>query len=328
MSSLFINKYKPYYLDDFMLEPRMRSVLHTLFEIDDLNLLFIGNQNAGKTTLLYALIREYYGLHKNSPIPETNILFINNLKEQGINYFRNEMKTFCQSHSSVFGKKKLIVVDDMDMINEQSQQVFRNYIDKYHHNVNFIAVCSNIQKINESIQSRIHILRMTSPSSEVIRQLLNRIVETEGMVVEESAKDYLVMIANGSIRQIINFLEKLYVLNAPIVTTDLCKHQCCNISVQSFEKYVSALREGNQVVAIRILLDIYDFGYSIIDILDYLSIFIKTTDMLTDQEKYAIIPLFCKYITYFYSLHENPIELTLFSQEVTDVFSKKNTENV
>ena len=62
-------------------------------------------------------------------------MFINNLKEQGVNYYRNEMKTFCQSHSSIFNKKKLVVIDDMDTLSEQSQQVFRNYIDKYKNNV-------------------------------------------------------------------------------------------------------------------------------------------------------------------------------------------------
>ena len=104
-----ISKYKPYHIDDFNMNPDFLSILKTLFEIDDLNLLFIGEPNSGKTTFLYSVIREYYKLKKTDPLPESNILFINNLKEQGINYYRNEMKTFCQSHSSIYGKKKLIL---------------------------------------------------------------------------------------------------------------------------------------------------------------------------------------------------------------------------
>jgi DNA polymerase III delta prime subunit len=104
----FINKYKPYYIDDFCLDQKLISVIKLMLELNNLNILFVGNSCSGKTTLLYALIREYYGLDKNAVIPENNILFINNLKEQGIHYFRNEMKTFCQSHSSIYGKKKFL----------------------------------------------------------------------------------------------------------------------------------------------------------------------------------------------------------------------------
>ena len=60
----------------------------------------------------------------------------------------------------ISGKKKFIVLDDIDTINEQSQQVFRNCIDKYSHNVNFIASCCNTQKVVESIQSRITLIKL------------------------------------------------------------------------------------------------------------------------------------------------------------------------
>ena len=156
----FISKYKPFRIGDFQASGEFLSILKALFVIDDLNMLFVGDANSGKTSFLYAIIREYYGVANESALPENNIMFINNLKEQGINFFRTEMKTFCRSHSSIYGKKKMIVIDDMDSINEQSQQVFRNYIDKYKRNVNFIFACSNTQKIIESIQSRVHILHI------------------------------------------------------------------------------------------------------------------------------------------------------------------------
>ena len=44
-----------------------------------------------KTSLLQATIREYYQTKNYS---SDNILYINNLKEQGIQYYRNEVKTF------------------------------------------------------------------------------------------------------------------------------------------------------------------------------------------------------------------------------------------
>jgi len=197
--STFITKYKPYFIRDFYLDKNLSSVLHTLLEIDQLNLLFVGSSSSGKTIMLHALIREYYGLKQDDPFPENNILFVNNLKEQGIQYFRNEMKTFCQTHTAIYGKKKLVIIDDLDNINEQSQQVFRNYIDKYRHNIHFIAVCTNLQKVIESIQSKLHILRISIPTPEQVKEVLNNIVQKEQITMDEESKDYFIVISGGSI---------------------------------------------------------------------------------------------------------------------------------
>lgn len=314
----FINKYKPYYIHDFYIEPKLISVIKLMFELNNLNILFVGNSCSGKTTLLYALIREYYGLNKIDIIPENNILFINNLKEQGIQYFRNEMKTFCQSHSSIFGKKKLVIIDDIDNINEQSQQVFRNYIDKYSHNIHFISVCSNIQKVIESIQSRLQIIKITPPSNEQIYNIMNKIIQQENIIIDEKSKEYILMITNGSIRNIINYLEKMYVLGEPI-TIELCKKICSNISFHEFENYISLLKEKKLNEAIKVLYNIYDYGYSVIDILDYFFTFVKLTSILDEETKYRIIPFLCKYITIFHNIHEDCIELSLFTNNLSNL---------
>jgi DNA polymerase III delta prime subunit len=315
LEETFITKYKPYYIKDFSINKSVTNVLDTLLEIDSLNLLIIGNSSSGKTTLLYALIREYYKLDKNASLPENNILFINNLKEQGIQYFRNEMKTFCQSHSSIYGKKKLVIIDDIDNINEQSQQVFRNYIDKYKKNIHFISVCTNIQKVIESIQSRVHIIKLNLPSKLQVIDIMNYIIEKENIIIDEESKDYLLLITNLSIRVLINYLEKIYILKEPI-TIDLCKKVCSTISLQHFEMYVDYLKQNNLIEAINILYSIYDYGYSVIDILDYFFSFIKITDKLDEETKYRIIPYLCKYITIFHNLHEDCIELSLFTNNI------------
>jgi DNA polymerase III delta prime subunit len=323
VDNTFIVKYKPYYIDDFCIDEKFKFVLKTLLEIDNLNILFIGGPSSGKTSLLFALIREYYKLEKNDALPENNILFINNLKEQGIQYFRNEMKTFCQSHSVIYGKKKLVIIDDIDTINEQSQQVFRNYIDKYKHNIHFISVCTNIQKVIESIQSRVHIIKLTPPTKEQIVNVMNNIINKENLNIDEDSKQYLMNTSNGSIRLLINYLEKIYILNRPI-NIDLCKKICSIISFQHFDRYIESLTDGDLTGAIDILYGIHDYGYSVIDILDYFFSFIKTSNSLSEEVKYKIIPLLCKYITIFHNVHEDCIELALFTNDVHAVIFTSN----
>jgi len=312
-------------VEDFQLSPELLCVLNALFTVDDLNLLFIGNPNSGKTSFLYAIIRKYYGLERTSPIPESNILIINNLKEQGINYFRTEMKTFCRSRSSIHGKKKLVIIDDMDTINEQSQQVFRNYIDKYKHNVNIISVCTNIQKILESIQSRVHILHIRSLDDAQIRIIMENIIRDESISIDDDAKEYLLRISDRTVRNVINNLEKIFIYGAERTNLDTCKQLCSNISLQQFESYIRSFSNSDMKISqpIKILYDIHDYGYSVIDILNYFFSFVKMTDLLNESQKYRIIPIICKYITIFNKVHENNIELALFTNEITDIVKCK-----
>ena len=150
MKKLFNIKYQPKKIDDFQLNDQMKELFKNLIIMDNLSLMLIGNSGSGKSTLINVLINEYYkDIDENDK--NNNIMIINTLKEQGIQYYRNEVKTFCQIPCSIKNKKKIIILDDVDLINEQSQQVFRNCMDKYLHNVHFICSCSNTQKVIESM---------------------------------------------------------------------------------------------------------------------------------------------------------------------------------
>tara|TARA_Y100000389_G_scaffold121992_1_gene119396 strand:+ start:3515 stop:4522 length:1008 start_codon:yes stop_codon:yes gene_type:complete len=317
-------KYKPYHIKDFPLDDKLYQVIQSFLQLDDLNLLICGPLCCGKTSLLYAIMRDYYGLKKLDPFPENNILLINNLKDQGINFYRNEMKTFCQSRCSIYGKKKLIIIDDIDMISDQCQQVFRNYIDKYKNNVHFLSVCTTLEKVIESIQSRLHIVYMKMPDQKTTYNIMDNIIVKENLQLDEKAKKYIVKYSNYQVREVLNYLEKLLILkkDEEEITEEQCKQCVSCISFHEFEKYLKYLRKGDTHKAIHILYQIYDYGYSVIDIFDFFFHFIKITPLLEEQEKYLILPSLCKYITYFHSIHENVIEIILFTRELEKIIKK------
>jgi DNA polymerase III delta prime subunit len=315
---IFITKYKPYHLNDFGLDEKRMKLLRTLYEIEDINILLVGSPSSGKTTLLYAMIREYYNLKKSDTIQETNILFINQLKEQGINYFRNEMKTFCQSKCSIHGKKKMIVIDDIDNLNEQSQQVFRNYIDKYKHNIHIICSCTNIQKVIESIQSRIHIIQLQPPEYEQIERLMQKIIDEMKIPIEQEALEKIkstIKKENENIVQMIFKMEKMHIYNenVPIQLEEIEK-MTSNIKKEYLENYISHIKNKKLKEAIQILQNME--GYSVIDILDHIYNHIKDTNQLTETQKYEVIPFLCKYITIFNKIHEDHIELAIFTNDL------------
>jgi len=318
---IFITKYKPYILKDFGLDEKRMMLLKTLYDIEDINILLVGSPSSGKTTLLYAMIREYYNLKKKDTIQETNILFINQLKEQGINYFRNEMKTFCQSKCSIYGKKKMIVIDDIDNLNEQSQQVFRNYIDKYKQNINIICSCTNIQKVIESIQSRVHIIQLQMPEYKQIENLMQKIIKENNIQIEEDALNKIkstIKTENENMVQMIFKMEKIHIYNDNITNTPIkiqeIEKMTNNIRKEDLENYIKNIKTNNLKQSIQILQNME--GYSVIDILDHIYNYIKETDQLTENQKYDIIPFLCKYITIFNKIHEDHIELAIFTNDL------------
>jgi DNA polymerase III delta prime subunit len=316
-TSLFLNKYQPKYFTDFVIDTEMKDILNTLISIDNLNVLFIGDIGCGKTSFLNASIREYY--KDISPnLYEDNILHINNLKEQGINYYRNDVKTFCQTCSSVVGKKKIVVLDDIDLINEQSQQVFRNCIDKYSHNVHFISSCSNSQKVIESLQSRFIIIKIKPLQRKDLSIIMDKIIESENIQIDEDAKIFILNVSNNVAKVLINYLEKFKLLNMR-VTFELATNVCTNISFLLFNEYIDLLKNNNLYQAISLLYNIYDKGYSVMDILDNFFLFTKTTNIFDETQKYDIVPLICKYITIFHNVHEDEIELALFTNNLNKI---------
>jgi len=316
---LFINKYQPLYFKDFGDKNDVIDMLKTLILIDDLNILLIGDMTSGKTSILNALIREYY-IGFSPKEYEENILYINSLKEQGINYYRTDVKTFCQTCSNIKGKKKFVVLDDIDFINEQSQQVFRNCIDKYSHNVNFISSCSNNQKVIESLQSRLTIIKIKPLQKERLIDIINNIKNDENIEIEKEAEDFIINISNNTVKILINYMEKFKLLNQKI-TLNLAIQLCTNISFLTFEEYTNFILNKQLTDAIQIIYGLYDKGYSVMDILDNYFIFIKITKILKEEQKYKIIPIICKYITVFHNIHEDEIEMSLFTNNLITILN-------
>ena len=311
-NALFIQKYKPIRFCDFEIDYDIVSVLQTMVEMNSLNILFIGDVGSGKTSFINALIKEYY---KDKVRYDSNVLHINSLKEQGINYYRNDVKTFSQTCSSISGKKKIVVIDDIDIINEQSQQVFRNCIDKYSHNVHFICSCTNSQKVIESLQSRLIIIKIKPLDRTHLVNIMIKIKETEDIRISPEAEEFVLDICNNNAKILINYMEKFKLIGSDI-TLEMAQNICTNISFVLFTTYTTYLLNRQLKEAIKVMHSIHEKGYSVMDILDNYFLFVKTTNVLTESQKYSIIPYICKYITIFHNTHEHEIELYLFTNNL------------
>ena len=321
MNIPFIIKYQPKKINDFKMCNDLKTFIETSIVFDNLYFLLVGNPGSGKTTLLNIIINMYYeGIDMKTSLRETHILFINSLKEQGIQFYRNEVKTFCQTKSIIPNKKKFVILDDIDFINEQSQQVFRNCIDKYSDNVNFLISCINNQKVIESLQSRTTIIKLNNLNNNSLSEIMNYIIDCEKIVISDEAKKLLLVYVNDSVRLLINYLEKFKILDIEIDKEMIVK-LCSNINHYIFKQYIEYCKLSDQTASIKIIYDLFDKGYSVMDILDNLFFYIKKTDIISELDKYNLLPIICKYIAIFHDIHEDNIELLLLTNDIIKCLS-------
>ena len=310
----FIKKYQPKTLAEFGLKDETHDFINTLVNIDKLNLLFVGEPDSGKTTILKCIIKEYYKGYSEKEYTQ-NIIYLNSAQEQGIHFYRNEVKTFCQTCSIINNKKKIVIIDDLDLINTQSQQVFRNCIDTYKNNVHFICSCSNLKKIIESIQSRLIITKIPIVDDTKLTEICKKITKNENIIIKDDSINVFFKFCEKSLRIMINYLEKFKLYN-DVIDVEVINSLCTNINDNIFHNFIDNIKNKKLMESIRIVKNIYNQGYSVMDILDCFFSYVKLTNKLTDEEKYKIIPYICKYIHVFHDIHEDELELPLFINNI------------
>ena len=317
MESSLNVKYKPKKLNDFIIDFDVKALIKEILKTDIIDIIFIGPDGSGKTSLINIILTEYYN-DCNKKLINDNVLIVNSLKERGIHFFRNELKTFCQVTCSIPSKKRVIVIDDMDLINEQSQQVCRNYFEKWSHNVFFLCSASNLQKIIEPLQSKMFILNTNLPSNDEMKNMSLNILDNEKIEYDIDAIDFLIKISNNSIRMLINYFEKIYLTDKKLNLENAIK-LTTNISFYDLENFTDLCRKKQYRKSIEYLLKLIDKNFSIIDILDGYFSFIKYDSIICENTKYKIIKLLCKYTTIFYNIHDNELELFLFAYELSNI---------
>jgi len=150
--------------------------------------------------------------------------------------------------------------------------------------------------------------------------ICEKICRAEDIEITNEATDFLLKISNNSIRILINYLEKLKLLEKTI-TKDLCLKICTNICFSEFDNYTNLCLKNDLIPAINIIMNINKKGFSVMDILDNYFAYIKYTSILSEDVKYEVTKLIMKYISIFHNIHEDEIELVLFTNNLINLFS-------
>jgi len=311
MDQTFIDKYKPQSIDDFFLDDVQKKIINKCIHTNNIRLFFSGSSGSGKTSILRIISNNYTN--------EDNILITSNLKDQGINYFKNDVKMFCKTSSTIKNKKKILLIDDIDNMNEQTQYIIKSYIEKFN-NIHVLISCTNIRKVIDGIQSRFLIFKLNLPSYNNMYELTKKISKIEQIDITEETHNFIIKICNHNINNILCYLEKFKLYNGPI-KLKIATNMCTNIDFTLFDELIDLIILEFIDDAIILCRNIYSKGNSVMDVLDSFYIYIKNTSKISENSKYQVIPVLCKYITIFNNMNEDEIELTLFIYEISKILS-------
>jgi len=301
--SLIRDIYTPHTLDDFIINPIKIKIINALMQKKILLIIQTSPYSYGLNTFSNLILKKYYeGKYINSD----NVCIINSLKEYGISFYRNELKNFCITKSTIPNKRKTIYIQDMDCLNDQCQQVFRNFIDNY--DVNIIITTNSQNKIIESINSRMTTIELDKLQYNDVYPLCKKIIKNENINMNDEQLKDIIINSNYRLSNIYIIFDKILLLNKNII------HNSSMIHYSLFNEFIEKCTNHN-INAMFIMINIYHDGYSLIDILDDFFSFLKASS-LSENIKYKVIPIISKYMYIFQENSESEIELCFFTNDI------------
>lgn len=145
MSVNLTEKYRPSKLSECVLPDRIKSKLEKLVKRKDIgHLIFYGSAGIGKTATAQALIKELS--------PEDNIN-INASQDNSVDFIEKYIVRGMTT-VSLYGNKRIILLDEADGLTEKAQKLLRVPMEKYSNNNSLILCFNDASKIIEPIKSR------------------------------------------------------------------------------------------------------------------------------------------------------------------------------
>ena len=293
--------------DNFIFDSKKKEYIKKLIINNNIKLLFVGENETGKTTFINSIIKTFFEGDTYS------LLKINNYNDISINYFRQDVKQFCQLNNL---KNKIIIIDDIDLIKDTCQHIFSSLIDRYK-NLYFVCSCKNIRKINDNIIDKSIIFDMERMSNKQIRQFIDIYINNNKLDIDIESINYLINNCNSYPSIIINNLRCLSLFNIPI-TLQITKESCEIIQTKTFDIYFENIRNGDWKQSDKILMEIYSNCVSLVDMVEFLYRYIKNCDetKINNKLKLKLIKVVSRYKLLLNILHEKKIEIFFITRDI------------
>ncbi|KAL9101105.1 MAG: hypothetical protein Q9163_003599 [Psora crenata] len=220
----WVEKYRPNTLDDVSGHQDILATIDKFVESNRLpHLLLYGPPGTGKTSTVLALARRIYGIKNMRQM----VLELNASDDRGIDVVREQIKTFASTkqiftsapkaaHTPSLGSFKLIVLDEADAMTAVAQMALRRIMEKYTANTRFCIIANYTHKLSPALLSRCTRFRFSPLKEPDIRQLVDLVIEREGVKIQTDAINSLVRLSKGDMRRALNVLQACHASSTPL----------------------------------------------------------------------------------------------------------------
>ena len=195
--TLFVEKYRPSTLDNYIGNQHLKSKVKHYLESGDLpHLLLYGKAGTGKTTLAKLLVKNI----------DCDYLYINASDENNVETVRTKVKDFASTIG--FKDMKVIILDECDYITPNAQAALRNLMETFSKHCRFILTCNYVERIIDPIQSRCQSFQIIPPSKQEVAKHLHNILVQENIM--DTPEDIKILVETGypDIRRVINSAQR------------------------------------------------------------------------------------------------------------------------
>lgn len=267
-------RYRPKDFTEILGQKSVLRILSKQLETNNISncYLFCGPSGDGKTTSCRAFANKI-NKGKGSPIE------IDGASNNGVDAVRAIIES--ARERSIDSEYKIFIIDECHALSNAAWQAFLKCIEEPPQYTIFMFCTTNPEKIPETILNRCMRFNLSKVDTNLIRQRLEYICETEGFTNYIEACDFIAKLSNGGVRDAIAMLEKCANYDNDLSISNVL--ECLGtFSFDSLFNLTGALYNGDEC---EVLLQINDYYNSGNDLKQFIEQYL---DFVIDLTKYVL----------------------------------------
>ncbi|MBI5400499.1 MAG: DNA polymerase III subunit gamma/tau [Candidatus Yonathbacteria bacterium] len=260
--------------------------------------LFSGSRGTGKTSIARIFARAL-GTH-NDDIYEMDAA--SNRGVDDIRALRDAVHTV-----PLHSKYKVYIIDEAHMLTKEAFNALLKTLEEPPAHVIFILATTEEEKLPETIVSRCQSFRFMKPSHATLQKLVETVAKKEGYKLEASSSDLIALLGDGSFRDTLGTLQKVFASSSDKTITPEEVEQTLGapsaravndflsaIVLRDFAKGAQALSKVSETWDMKIFLDLVVRKARFVLLLRFASAMKDEVRANTSEEDFTLLEKFAK----------------------------------